>query len=133
MEAAGVSQLDNYQNFAKAFKVSDFRSVMQSAKANSSRLKSAAEFKRNDMSEGSPLHNTPLRAILYAMMELGKDVDTDDVLAHLAMNVPNYYAQGTRDLIVALCQYLGTVLEAIRPDEASQARVLAQSVRNQRL
>lgn len=133
MEASGVNKLDNYQNFAKAFKVSDFRSVMQSAKANSSRLKSAAEFKRNDMSEGSPLHNTPLRAIMYAMMELGKDVDTDDVLAHLAMNVPNYYAQGTRDLIVALCQYLGTVLESIRPDEASQARVLAQSVRNQRL
>ncbi|QKK08603.1 MAG: DUF1156 domain-containing protein [Planctomycetota bacterium] len=133
MEAGGVSKLDNYQNFAKAFKVSDFRSVMQSAKANSSRLKSSEEFKRNDMSEGSPLHNTPLRAILYAMMELGKDLDTDDVLAHLAMNVPNYYAQGTRDLIVALCQYLGTVLESIRPDEASQARVLAQSVRNQRL
>ncbi|HCT44477.1 MAG: DNA methylase [Phycisphaerae bacterium] len=133
MEASGVSKLDNYQNFAKAFKVSDFRSVMQSAKANSSRLKSAAEFKRNDMGEGSPLHNTPLRAILYAMMELGKDADTDDVLAHLAMNVPNYYAQGTRDLIVALCQYLGTVLEPIRPDEASHARVLAQSVRNQRL
>lgn len=133
MEAGGVSKLDNYQNFAKAFKVSDFRSVMQSAKANSSRLKSAAEFKRNDMSEGSPLHNTPLRAILYALMELGKDVDTDDVLGHIAMNVPNYYAQGTRDLIVALCQYLGTVLESVRPDEASQARVMAQSVRNQRL
>ena len=133
MEAAGVNKLDNYQNFAKAFKVSDFRGVMQSAKANSSRLKSAAEFKRNDMSEGSPLHNTPLRAILYAMMELGKDVDTDDVLAHMAMNVPNYYAQGTRDLMVALSQYLGSVLESMRPDEASQARVLAQSVRNQRL
>jgi putative DNA methylase len=133
LEAQGLKTLDNYQNFAKAFKVSDFRGVMQSARANSSRLKSAAEFKRNDMSEGSPLHNTPLRAILYALMELGKDVDTDDVLSHLAMNVPNYYAHGTRDLLVALCQYLGTVLESIREEEASNARVLAQSVRNQRM
>jgi putative DNA methylase len=133
LEAQGLKTLDNYQNFAKAFKVSDFKSVMQTARANSSRLKSATEFKRNEMSEGNPLYNTPLRAILYALMELGKDVDADDVLSHLAMNVPNYYAQGTRDLLVALCQYLGKVLEPIREAEASNARVLAQSVRNQRM
>ena len=38
MEARGAKTLDNYQNFAKAFKVRDFRALMASQKANQARL-----------------------------------------------------------------------------------------------
>lgn len=51
MEARGAKTLDNYQNFAKAFKVRDFQVFMASRKANNARLKSAAEFGRAEMSE----------------------------------------------------------------------------------
>jgi putative DNA methylase len=34
LEARGLKTLDNYQNFAKAFKVRDFRAIMASQKAN---------------------------------------------------------------------------------------------------
>jgi putative DNA methylase len=134
MEARGAKTLDNYQNFAKAFKVREFRALMGSQKANQARLKSAVEFGRTEMSEGSELYQSVLRAVLYAMMELAKNVDGTEVLAHLMLNVPNYYGDMTqRELVVELADYLAKKLEPLRPDEASAARVLRELVKNQRL
>ena len=134
MEARGTKTLDNYQNFAKAFKVRDFRPLLASQRANDARLKSAIEFGRAEMSEGSEFHQSVLRAVLYAVMELVKNVDGDEVLAHLTLNVPNYYGDMTqRDLAVELSEYLAKQLDGFRPDEASAARVLHELVKNQRL
>ena len=79
-------------------------------------------------------HRTALRAVLYAMMELVKNVDGNEVLAHLTLNVPDYYANQTqRDRVVALADSLAKKLETSRPDEASAARILRELVKNQRL
>ena len=134
MEAQGAKTLDNYQNFAKAFKVRDFRALLASQKANDVRLKSAVEFGRNEMGEGSDLHDSVLRAVLYAVMELAKNVDGTDVLAHLTLNVPNYYGDMTqRDMAAELAEYLAKRLDSRRQEEASNARVLYELIRNQRL
>ncbi|MGD9974654.1 MAG: anti-phage-associated DUF1156 domain-containing protein [Desulfatirhabdiaceae bacterium] len=134
MEARGAKTLDNYQNFAKAFKVRDFKPFLASHRANSARLKSAVEFGRSEMGEGSELYSTVLRAVLYALMELQKDLDGADVLAHLTLNVPDYYGDQTRrDMIVELADYLAKRLDSLRPEEAGSARVLKELVRNQRL
>lgn len=134
MEARGAKTLDNYQNFAKAFKVRDFRAFMASQRANEARLKSAVEFGRVEMSEGSELHQSVLRAVLYALMELVKNMDGSEVLAHLILNIPDYYSDMTRrELAVDLADYLTRRLEAMRPEEASAARVLRELVKNQRL
>jgi putative DNA methylase len=134
LEARGTKTLDNYQNFSKAFKVRDFKPFMASHKANEARLKSAADFGRNEMNEGSELYQSVLRAVLYAMMELVKDVDGTEVLAHLTLNVPNYYGDMTqRELVIELADYLAKKLETLRPEEATAARVLRELVRNQRL
>ena len=134
MEARGAKTLDNYQNFAKAFKVRDFRALMGDQRANHARLKTAVEFGRAEMSEGSELHPSVLRAGLYAVMELVKNVDGSEVLAHLMLNVPNYYGDMTqREIAVELADYLARQLEGLRPDEASAARVLRELVKNQRL
>ena len=134
LEGKGLQTLDNYQNFAKAFKVSDFRQLMASQKANKARLKSAIEFGKTEMSDGSELHQSALRAVLYGMMELEKNVDGAEVLVHLTLNVPDYYANGSqRHLVVELADYLSKKLETLRPEEASAARVLRDLVRNQRL
>ena len=131
LEAQGLKTVDNYQNFAKAFKVKDFKPFMASDKANSARLKSAEEFGRGEMNESSELFNTPLRGILYGLMELQKDMDGDDVVAHLSHNIPDYYDQ--REAVVEVADYLAKKLESLRPEEASEARVLRDLVRNQRL
>ncbi len=134
LEARGNKTLDNYQNFAKAFKVRDFRILMASQKANEARLRSAAEFGKAEMSEGSELHQSVLRATLYGLMELLNGVDGGDVVAHLTLNVPDFYAnQNQRELVVELSGYLAGKLESLRPDEASSARVLRDLVRNYRL
>ena len=134
LEARGVKSLDNYQNFAKAFKVDNFRAFMGDQRANHARLKTASEFGRAEMSEGSEFHRSVLRAVLYAVMELGNDVESGEVLAHLTFNVPDYYDDMTqRDRIVELADYLAQRLDDLRPDEASAARILRELVRNQRL
>ena len=134
LEARGAKTLDNYQNFAKAFKVRDFQALMGSRKANDARLKSATEFGRGEMSEGSELHQSVLRAVLYALMELAKNVDGSEVLAHLTLNVPNYYGDMTqRELSVELADFLDNRLDSLRPEEASAARVLRELLKNQRL
>ena len=134
LEARGLKTLDNYQNFAKAFKVHNFRALMASQRANQARLKSAVEFGKTEMSDNSELHQSVLRAVLYAMMELVKNVDGHEVLAHLTLNVPDYYANQTqRDRVVDLADYLARKLATQRPDEASAARILRELVRHQRL
>ena len=134
LEAKGLKTLDNYQNFAKAFKVRDFRALMGNQKANEARLKSAVEFGKTEMSEGSEFHQSALRAALYAIMELAGNLDGNDVLAHLTLNVPDYYSNQTqRERVVELADYLARKLETLRPDEASAARVLRELVKNQRL
>ena len=134
LEAKGFKTLDNYQNFAKAFKVRNFRALMTSEKANQALLKSAVEFGKNEMSEGSELYQSVLRATLYALMELVKNVDGAEVLAHLTLNVLDYDSnQNQRDLVVGLADYLAKRLETLRREEASAARVLRDLVKNQRL
>jgi putative DNA methylase len=51
LEARGVRTLDDYQNFAKAFKVRDFHALMASRKANDTRLKGAVDLGRSEMGE----------------------------------------------------------------------------------
>jgi putative DNA methylase len=134
MEARGAKTLDNYQNFAKAFKVHDFYALMGDRRANHARVKAAKEFGRAEMSAGSELHGSVLRAVLYALMELEADVDAAEVLAHLTLNVPGYYGDATqRELAIELADYLAKRLENLRPGEASAARVLRELVKNQRL
>jgi putative DNA methylase len=134
LESRGAHALDNYQNFAKAFKVRDFYALMGDRRANQARLKTAAEFGRAEMSEGSELCGSVLRAVLYALMELQADVDASQVLTHLTHNVPNYYGDlSQRERVIAIADYLAGRLESLRPDEASAARVLAEAVRNQRV
>jgi putative DNA methylase len=134
LETKGLKTLDNYQNFAKAFKVRDFRAFMASQKANQARLKSAVEFGKTEMSEASEFYQSALRAVLYALMELVNDLDGGEVLAHLTLNVPDYYSnQIQRQLVVELADYLAKKLETLRPEEATAARVLRELVKNQRL
>jgi putative DNA methylase len=133
LEARGHKSLDNYQNFAKAFRLSEFRSLMAGATANKARLKGATELGRSEMNESSPFGNTLTRAVLYAIMQLAKEEDGDLVLSQLAINAPSYFDPATRGRLVAIAEYLADRTLELRPDEAKAARILAQLIRIQRL
>ena len=139
MEHQGSKSLDNYINFAKAFQVHHYDQLMSdSSKANAARLKLSTEFKAALMSGDAEIAPTPLRALLYALHELSKEIEIDDVLLHLMDNCVNY-AQ-TKGLLAKMADYLAEkrgslkATKTFQPDvEASAARVLAEAIRNQRL
>ena len=139
MEHQGAKTLDNYQNFAKAFKVHHFDLLMsESSKANSARLKLSTEFKSAMMSGDAEMAGTPLRAVLYALFELSKEVDVEDVLLHLMDNCPNY--SPNKRLLAKIAEYISQKREGLKASktfksdvEAGCARVLAEAIRNQRL
>ncbi len=134
LEARGLHTLDNYQNFAKAFKVRDYRVMMADERANKARLKSAQEFGRLEMGASAELGDTPLRAVLYALMELQQETEPDEVLAHLAANAPQYWSDaGVRQRCVQICAALERRTQTMRPAEASAARVLAELIQGHRL
>ncbi|MCP4702880.1 MAG: DUF1156 domain-containing protein [Gammaproteobacteria bacterium] len=128
MEARGEHKLDNYQNFAKVFKVLNYTALMGSVTPNKARLKSAADFKRTEFS-GSEFAFSMLRAVLYALWELQKEREGENIISHLRDNVHDYYKR--RNDIVAVCEYIAAKAGRIRPEEASAARILGGLVRNQ--
>jgi len=129
IEAVGIKKLDNYQNFAKAFRVADYANLMGSMKANDARLKSATDFKKATF-EGE-FGVTPLRALLYALYELQREVDSDEVMAHLRDQVTAYLHR--REDLMAFCQYLAAKREGRLPEDAGAARVLLTRIKNERL
>lgn len=139
LEASGEKTLDNYQNFAKAFGVREYGILMDDkAKANNARLKLGMEFKGAYMAGDNHFAHTPLRALLYAIYELSKDIDIDDVLEHLVQNVPNYLSK--RQMLIKMAEYLANKRQITKAtkaypadQEASYARTLAEAISVQRL
>jgi putative DNA methylase len=90
------------------------------------------------MSGNAEMANTPLRALLYALFEIQKDVEMEDVLLHLMENCPNYLAN--KKLLAKMADYLAEKRATLKssktfkPDqEASAARILAEAILNQRV
>lgn len=80
------------------------------------------------------MHQSVVRAVLYAVMELTGTMEPDDVLAHLMMNVPNWYGDmNQREMAKEFSDYLAARLAEFRPEEAASARVLRDLIRNQRI
>ena len=139
MEHQGMKTLDNYQNFAKAFKVHHFDQLMSAkSKANAARLKLSFEFKSSLMSGDAEIASTPLRALLYALYEVTKEIEVDDILLHLMQNCDNYLQ--VKPLIIKMADYLAEKRQNLKPTktfrpdlEASAARVMAEAMRNQRV
>jgi hypothetical protein len=129
LEAEGLKKLDNYQNFAKAFRVADYTALMGSIEANAARLKTAAEFKKAEFD--GEFGKSPLRALLYAFWELQRQADIEAVMAHLREQVPDYWSR--RDDLAALAQAIAAMRKEAVPEEASAARILLTAIRNERL
>jgi putative DNA methylase len=132
LESRGAHTLDNYQNFAKAFGVRDYRSLVVSATVKKVRLKTAIELGNTEMDTGSELGGTVTRAVLYALKELQAKVEPEEVLAHLSHNLPRFLGDaGLRDRVVEIADYLARYGEVIRRDEARAARVLRDLIRSE--
>ncbi len=131
IETTGAKKLDNYQNFAKAFRVEkDWqRDMMGSLKANDARLRTAAEFKKSvfDGDFGS----SRTRAVLFALHEIQSEIEGDLVLSHLRDLVPGYLAE--REDLISISAYIARKRAGVVESEAGAARILQGLMRNERL
>ncbi len=136
MEAQGEKLLDTFSNFAKAFRVSHFEDLLGHSKANSARLKTSAEFKGNLMTNNTEFGKSPLRALLYALWEIQKEIDIEHVLSHLMDNCPNFLEAVPR--LKSMAKFIAMMREGLKPEklyaiEASSARILREALENQRI
>lgn len=132
MESKGINSLSNYQNFAKAFKVLDFSSLIGDTKANKTQLKTAEVFGKRFMGSSDEFGSTNLRNILYAIfLIIENKLSSDDVLHQLKELVPDFYRK--RDLLIAIADYISKKTSGIRETESQSARILRDLIRNERV
>ena len=114
IETTGAKKLDNYQNFSKAFRVPAHDDLMGNMEPNNAALKSAKQFKKSgfEIKEFGP---SKTRALLFAVYEVEKEIDGDDVLSHLRDLVRDYF--NARDDLMALTDYVATKRESIDEEE----------------
>jgi putative DNA methylase len=129
IEETGAKKLDNYQNFSRAFRVVKYDDLMGSMEPNKARLKSAIEFKKSGF-EGSEFGASKTRALLFAVYELQKDIDGDDVLSHLRDMVPDYF--NVRTDLMLLAEYISKKRATTIEEESRAASILHGLIRNER-
>lgn len=130
IETTGSKKVDNYQNFAKAFRVADYGALMSSVAANSASLKSAADFGKRQMGEDE-FGSSMTRVILYALWEMKNGVGDDEVLGHLRDLSPDYLNQ--RGDLQAIADYISAKRKQIDVTDSQNATILTGLIKNERL
>ena len=121
--------LDNYQNFAKAFRVQDYAAVMASIKPNAARLKSVTEFKPRDLTDRTELGSTPLGALIVAIQEFLAEKEPEVVMANLRDAVVDYLH--LRPVLIDMTDFIAA--KARSPEVRRAAEAIASRIRRQRL
>ena len=129
METTGAAKLDNYQNFAKAFRVRDYAAVMASIKPNAARLKSVTEFKPRDLTDRTEIGPTPLGALIVAIQEFLAEKDPQVVMTNLREALVDYLDK--RPVLMDMAGFISG--KARSPDIRRGAEAIANRMRNQRL
>jgi putative DNA methylase len=129
MESVGASKLDNYQNFAKAFRVDDYTKVMASMTANGSRLKQVDEFGSRELTDNTEIGPTWLGHLIIAIQQLLAEVEPQSVVKTLMEDLPDYLE--VRPKLIDMVRFLENKSrnEAVR----SAAEVLVSRMQTQRL
>ena len=104
MESTGASKLDNYQNFAKAFRVEDYTRVMASMTANKARLKRVTDFVSRDLTPGTELGATWLGGLIIGLQQLLAETEPQVVIGQLQADFPDF--MGVRPLLIDLLCFI---------------------------
>lgn len=132
IEEAGEAKLDQFQNFAKAFRVGDYDDLMTSKTPNNSKLKTAKGLGRSAMTEGVQFgRDSIVRLALRAIWRVGKEDEVEDVLDELRDLIPDYLRK--RDTLRQLVAYVAAKRERRDPEEASAARILGTAIQTERI
>ena len=128
METTGAYKLDNYQNFAKAFRVEDYTQVMGSMTPNGARLKTVAEFASRDLTASTEIGPTALGQIVLGLQQLLREVEPQAVVSQLQAEMPNFIE--VRPVLIDMLRFMEIKTPDARARDA--AEVLGARLRNVR-
>ncbi|WP_211217704.1 anti-phage-associated DUF1156 domain-containing protein [Novispirillum itersonii] len=132
IEEAGEAKLDQFQNFAKAFRVGDYDDLMASRTPNNSKLKTAIKLGKSSMAEGTPFgRDSIVRLTMRAIWRIAKKDEVEEVLEELREFIPDYLRK--RDTLRAIAAYVSTKRVQSDPEEASAARILGTAIQTERI
>ncbi|WP_411978805.1 anti-phage-associated DUF1156 domain-containing protein [Vibrio sp. Vb0301] len=128
IETTGAGKLDNYQNFAKAFRVVDYTRVMGSMAANKAQLKRIPEFASRDLTESNEIGSTWLGQLIIGLQQLLAEAEPQSVISHLQEELPDFME--IRPVLIDMLKFI----ENKAPEQATRdvAEVLGARLRNMR-
>lgn len=128
IETTGAGKLDNYQNFAKAFRVGDYTSVMGNMAANNAQLKRIPEFVSRDLIDSNEIGPTWLGQLIIGLQQLLAEVEPQTVINQLQNALPDFIE--IRGLLIDVLKFI----ENKAPEQATRdvAEVLGARLRNMR-
>ena len=130
VESRGEHRQGVYQELARGFGVREFRPLLHTSTANSTRVKTPGEFGRKDLT-GDGFGGTQLRQLLFAIHTTRSSETPDAGLRFLKDEVANYW--GERQRLIAILDWLaelgrGEAMEHWLADSEA-ARLLAGRLR----
>ena len=129
IETTGARKLDNYQNFAKAFRVEEYTRVMASTAANSAKLKQVEEMTSRDLMDTTELGATHLGYLMVAIQQLLNDLDIKVVVKQLADDLPDYFEK--RGELIDMAGFIS--VKATNESVRHWASVLGDRIANEKL
>jgi ribosomal protein S27AE len=127
VEAHGDYRSGVFQEFARGFGVRDYHFMLESGKANQTRLRTATEFKRRDWGTDG-FGSTLLRHALFAIYQAAGQDDTKVGLTYLKTEVADYWTH--RDTLMGMLAFLGRLPIPHWATDAGAARLLAGALEN---
>lgn len=128
METAGAGKLDNYQNFAKAFRVTDYTRVMGDMRPNNARLKRVSEYASRDLTDATEIGVTRMGQLIIALQQLLKDTEAQVIVEQLRAEMADFLE--VRSLLVDMLAFIER--KAPEPEVRSAAEVLGARLKNLR-
>jgi len=128
METAGATKLDNYQNFAKAFRVEDYSRVMGDMRPNHARLKRITEFASRDLTDATELGPTRLGRLIIALQQMLKDTEPQVIVEQIKNEMADFLE--VRSLLVDMLAFIER--KSIETTVRSAAEVLGARLKNLR-
>ncbi len=130
LEAEGIAKLDNYQNFSRAFRVGDYNPLMASVRPNAARLRGAEDFGTRTGFDIPDFGAGIVRATLFGIDGLAREMDPDVVLQQMREILPDYFKR--RGDLIDVADYLAR-RRGSETVEGRHAAILVNLMRNERL
>lgn len=128
IETTGASKLDNYQNFAKAFRVEDYNRVMGNMTANKAQLKRIPEFASRDLTDSAEIGSTWLGHLIIGLQQILNEKEPQTVISQLQADLPDFME--VRPILIDML----TFIEKKAPEKTTRdaAEVLGARLKNMR-